>query len=154
MCIPLYNSGRILNIDNYYTSPILLAQLKSKGLYARGTVRSTRKHVPSVIRFTPDEIKNPTRGMSHVAVQTEYRMLAAAWYDGNEVLILSNADKTGFTTVTRRVLGDKMEIQTPWSIKRYNKKMQGVDRFDQSLERFSMASHSSFQKWYKNWDYE
>ena len=43
---PFFYTNRIVNCDNYYTSVQLLAVLRIKGLYGRGTVRRTSKHFP------------------------------------------------------------------------------------------------------------
>ncbi len=42
----LYNSGSTVNMDNYYMSTICAMHLRNKGVYYRGTIRSTRKFVP------------------------------------------------------------------------------------------------------------
>ena len=42
MCRPLFRSGRVVNMDNYYTSPEVAVTLKRNGLYMRGTCRKNR----------------------------------------------------------------------------------------------------------------
>ena len=40
MCKPLLeHTGKIVNIDNYYMSPMVLAQMKMRGIFGRGTMR-------------------------------------------------------------------------------------------------------------------
>ena len=41
------------------------------------------------------------------------------------------------------------KISAPKAIKRYNKAMQGVDRFDHLMSLYSLASCHPFKKWYK-----
>ena len=43
---PFYDTFRIVNCDNYYTSVQLLEALRLKGLYCRGTVKRLSKHFP------------------------------------------------------------------------------------------------------------
>ncbi len=43
----LFEKGRVLYVDNFYTSPVLFEDLYNRGTFA-GTVRTNRKHFPSV----------------------------------------------------------------------------------------------------------
>ena len=46
MAKPLFGSGRIINTDNYYTNPMVAAELMKHDVYIRGTVRANRKGSP------------------------------------------------------------------------------------------------------------
>jgi len=144
---PLYHSKRIVNTDNYYTSAKLLEALKIKGLYGRGTVRSTSQHFPKHVLLTSKDIP---RGTYLQGVSKKHQMLAASWVDGNTVAILSNADPSTATNVQRRSGFTKNEIRAPMCVKEYNQHMQGVDRLDQIRARYSIANGHSFKKWHKN----
>jgi hypothetical protein len=86
------------------------------------------------------------RGDYLYATSRELKM-AASWCDGNIVTIISNADPSTISTVTRLV---KRKIGVPaLCIKEYNTNMQGVDRNDQIRARCSVADGHSFKKWYK-----
>ena len=43
----LLDEGRVVYVDNFYTSPTLFRDLYARGMYASGTVRSNRKHFPA-----------------------------------------------------------------------------------------------------------
>lgn len=181
---PFYNSFRIVNCDNYYTSVLLLEALRLKGLYCRGTVKRLSKHFPRhVVLGEPNKsdknsnkskskravsaleqeddvasASEPTmnrvdgevkRGDYLQAVSKKNKIVAASWCDGNIVTIISNADASTISTVTRLVKGKHIAVPAPTSIKEYNQHMQGVDRNDQVRARFSVADGHSFKKWYK-----
>lgn len=148
LCQPLFGKGRVLNIDNYYTSPQLMDQLMSRGLYCRGTVRKNRKHVPVIARFTVQE-RAMSRGYCKFAVRADKKMLCASWNDGNEVSIMSTADGTTMATVERRMGARREPIPAPEAIKNYNRYMQGVDRLDQLRACFSLTDGHSFKYWYR-----
>jgi len=71
---PAYKSNRIVNMDNYYTSPKLLFSLKSVGLYGRGTVRKSSQHFPKFIILND---KDAVRGDMSIAVNTSTDLLPA-----------------------------------------------------------------------------
>ncbi|KAE9087431.1 hypothetical protein PF006_g25808 [Phytophthora fragariae] len=143
---PVYDTRRIINSDNYYTSVQLLDAMRLKGLYGRGTVRKSSAHFP---RHVVIEKKDCTRGTSRQAVSADRNTVAASWYDSAIVTVISNADASTLTTVARQVRADKRTFSAPTCIKEYNTNMQGVDRLDQVRGRFSLADGHSFKKWYK-----
>ncbi|GMF48044.1 unnamed protein product [Phytophthora fragariaefolia] len=143
---PLYKTRRIVNSDNYYTSVQLLMALRLKGLYTRGTVRKTSAHFPRHVLL---EKKDCSRGVSRQGVSTDHSMVAASWHDSAIVTVISNADPSTLTTVTRQVRAEQRSVSAPTCIKEYNANMQGVDRLDQIRARFSLADGHSFKKWHK-----
>lgn len=145
---PLYSTNRIINTDNYYTSVQLLMALRLKGLYGRGTVRKKSSHFPKHVQLDKKDAGIP-RGASRQGVSIDYTMVAASWYDSAIVTVVSNADASSQTTVTRQVGAEKCTFTAPACIKEYNTNMQGVDRLDQIRGRFSLADGHSFKKWYK-----
>ncbi|KAE8957394.1 hypothetical protein PR003_g32459 [Phytophthora rubi] len=120
--------------------------LRLKGLYARGTVRKTSAHFPRHVLL---EKKDCSRGASRQGVSTDHSMVAASWYDSAIVTVISNADPSTLTTVTRQVRAERRSYSAPTCIKEYNASMQGVDRLDQIRARFSLADGHSFKKWHK-----
>ncbi|GMF57159.1 unnamed protein product [Phytophthora fragariaefolia] len=143
---PVYGTRRIINSDNYYTSVQLLDAMRLKGLYGRGTVRKSSARFP---RHVVIEKNDCTRGTSRQAVSADRNTVAASWYDSAIVTVISNADASTLTSVTRQVRSDKRTFSPPTCIKEYNINMQGVDRLDQVRGRFSLADGHSFKKWYK-----
>jgi hypothetical protein len=49
ICKPLFNSGVTIKMDNYYMSTTCAMKLQKKGVYCRGTIRSSRKFIPKSI---------------------------------------------------------------------------------------------------------
>ncbi|KAE8894652.1 hypothetical protein PF005_g23727 [Phytophthora fragariae] len=143
---PLYCTRRIVNSDNYYTSVQLLIALRIKGLYGRGTVRKTSSHFPKHVLL---EKKDCVRGEFRQGVSIDRTMVAASWFDSAIVAVVSNADASTQTTVSRQVRAEQREFTAPTCIKAYNTNMQGVDRLDQMRARFSLADGHSFKKWHK-----
>ena len=144
---PYFGTKRIVSTDNYYTSMMLLEGMKLKGLYGRGTVKSGSKHFPKHVMLTKGD--KCARGDYRIGVCAANQSLAASWWDGNAVTIISNADSSDVTRVSRAVRMEKSSFQAPVCIKEYNQKMQGVDRLDQMRKRFSIADGHSFRKWHK-----
>lgn len=106
LILPLKDSKRIVNSDNYYSSVQLLELLKRKGLYGRGTVRTNSKHFPRCF-IMPIQNKK-TRGFFQQAVSREYKIIAASWVDANVVNIISNADTSTTCQVLRQINKNKV----------------------------------------------
>ncbi|OWZ05139.1 Transposase, partial [Phytophthora megakarya] len=135
---------RILNTDNYYTSVQLLEVLRIKGLYARGTVREGSKHFP---KHTTLDKNSASRGDYRPGVSSEHGFVAASWWDGSLVQMVSNADASSLTNLEGTIGGTKPTYPAPTCVSQYNKYMQGVDRLDQYRGRFSFVDGHSYQKW-------
>ena len=149
ICSNLKNSGRVVNTDNYYTSPQLAIALKEQGIFLRGTCRKSRKMFPKSVTFSKKEAKRVGRGRVKLAVNKEHGLIALGWTDGNAVHFLSSVDGNTMSTVNRRISLERTAVRAPLAIKRYNNGMQGVDRFDQLMSLYSLASRHAFKKWYK-----
>ena len=106
LILPLKDSKRIVNTDNYYSSVQLLELLRRKGLYGRGTVRTNSKHFPRCF-IMPIQNKK-TRGFFQQAVSREHKIIAASWVDANVVNIISNADPSTTCQVLRQISKNKV----------------------------------------------
>ena len=148
MALPWFNTGRVLNMDNYYTSPMAFMELRKNGLYCRGTCRSNRRYFPEVVQYTKVEARKSGRGSMKVATNSENGMVAMGWVDGNPVHFLTTADGTESSVVRRRVQSEVQVLHAPIAIKHYNHGMQGVDRFDQLVALYSLAKNHCFKKYY------
>ena len=148
MCKPLFGSGCIVNMDNYYTSPEAAVALRQKGVYIRGTCRPNRIGFPQAVRFTNTEANNQDRGTIKRMVDSTNHLAAYGWVDGNPVHFLTSADGTGSTNVKRRVGRKVSRVKAPIAIKRYNENMHAVDRHDQLRETFSLSRRHGFKKYY------
>ena len=69
MCEPLFGSGRIVNMDNYYTSPMVAWMLAQEKVYLRGTCRTNRIGFPSGVSFNSKEKKNWGRGTIRAMIE-------------------------------------------------------------------------------------
>lgn len=152
LCQPLFNSKRIINMDNLYGSPQLFEQLYLKGLYGRGTMRMNRQHVPSHLVFSRRDLAKYPRGSYRIgvcSVGVNRPLVFASWLDGSVVNVLSNADSSGITAIQRKIGAKTRSYDGPEIVREYNTYMQGVDRVDQLRSRFSLADGHSFRKYYK-----
>ena len=83
LCQKLKDTYCYVFFDNYFTSPTLLVKLLEMGIYAAGTVRANRKHMPIL-----KQDKEMSRGehdcfsANHVSV--------IKWMDNKSVILLSN----------------------------------------------------------------
>lgn len=148
MCKPWYNTGRVVNMDNYYTSPAAFIELRNNGLFARGTCRSDRRMFPKTVLFTKPEAKKVGRGGMKLATNTSNGLVAIGWVDGNPVHFLTSADGTKESSVQRKVNNKSQTVKAPTAIMNYNHGMQAVDRFDQLMSLFSLAQRHAFKKYY------
>ena len=69
--------------DNYFTSPTLLVKLLEMGIYATGTVRANRKHMPIL-----KQEKEMSRG-EHDWFSANH-LSVIKWMDNKSVILLSN----------------------------------------------------------------
>ena len=86
----LQDEGRVLYVDNYYTSLILFEDLYERGTYASGTVRINRKHFPEK-ELDKDKMVKGDMAFLHHGILT-----AGRWKDKRDVYFLStlHRDKT------------------------------------------------------------
>ena len=148
MCKSLFNTGSVVNMDNYYMSTTCAMKLRANGVFCRGTIRSSRKFVPKSILFTPAEVRQLPRGTQRCVVNEDHQMLAIGWIDNKAVHFVSTADTTTTVVVTRRAGSKKLDISAPVAIKNYNKFMGGVDRHDRLRSTFSLCKAHKFRKYY------
>jgi hypothetical protein len=145
---PFYHTGRVINMDRYYTSPEVFLQLRKQGLYARGTCMTNRRMFPKIVTFTEAEARKERRGSCRLAVNQENNLVAIGWIDGNPVHLITTADGTEMTHVTRRVQQEQRRQSAPTAVRKYGHGMQAVDRFDQLMSLYSLAKRHAFKKWY------
>ena len=148
MARPWFNTGRVMNMDNYYVSVQAFLELRKNGLYARGTCRPNRRHFPAAVLFSRTEAKAMGRGAMKIVSNKQNGIVAMGWVDGNPVHFLTTADGTEASTVKRRVGSVVETVKAPAAIRRFNHGMQGVDRFDQLVSLFSLAKQHAFKKYY------
>ena len=149
MCRKYKNSGRIINMDNLYSSPEVFIALKNYGLYARGTVRLNRKYLPKFIKYLKKDMATLDRGSYQFASNIKHNMSMHCWHDSNPVHMLSSCDSTIVDVVERQAGKNKVTISCPVAVKEYNENMQAVDQFNHLISLFSLAENHTFTKYYK-----
>ena len=71
------------------------------------------------------------------------------WVDGSPVQILTTADgSVSASTVYRKLGKEPIIVKAPLCLKRYNQRMQGVNRHDQLRATFSLVARHGFKKYY------
>ena len=149
LCKNYAGSGRVINMDNLYSSPLVFIKLKEMSLYARGTVRLNRKYLPKFIKYMRKDMAKLPRGSYQFAVNKEYNMSMHCWHDKNPVHVLSTADLTEVEEVNRNSGKERIIVKCPSTVKNYNKNMQAVDQYNKLMSLFSLAKQHSFTKYYK-----
>ena len=128
----LQEEGRVLYVDNYYTSPILFKYLYEHGTYASGTVRVNRKQFP-VKELDEDKMEKGEKLFLHHGVLT-----AGKWKDKRDVYFLSTLHCDEMETINRRTKGGNTEsVIKPKIVTDYNQHMSGVDIADGVLSMWS-----------------
>ena len=83
LCQKLNDTYCYVFFDNYFTSPTLLVKLLEMGIYATGTVRANRKHMPIL-----KQDKEMSRG-EHDWFSANH-LSVIKWMDNKSVILLSN----------------------------------------------------------------
>lgn len=137
----LLDSGRTLYCDNFYTGPILFADLYTCATYATGTCRSNRKEFPSEVVH-----ENLQKGGS--IFRYHGPLTACKWVDKRDVYVLSTLMRSETEQVERRGgNGEKETVTKPTIVTDYNRHMGGVDLADQCMVYYAVGRKS--MKWYK-----
>ena len=108
MCKPLFGTGSVVNMDNYYTSPEVAVALRKKDVFIRGTCRTNRLGFPEAVKITNSEANNQSHGLFKKVIDTTNHIAAYGLIDGNPVHFMTTADGTTTTEVKRRI-GKKVE---------------------------------------------
>lgn len=142
--------GSLAVFDNFFSSVTLLERLYERKIYACGTVKTNRKHLPDFMKSN-SKSKNPksktllTRG--DYEFQTKGPVAETRWMDNKPVCMLTAHNPKEISSVQRRIKdGTKKSVPCPIVVDVYNKKMCGVDRFDQLRERYEIGRRSV--KWW------
>ena len=126
----------LLYFDNWFSSLKLLIQLAKDGIFVLGTVRQNR--LPSC-QFSSDiELKKKGRGTFEEKETTidGTTVRAVKWYDNRGVILASTFAKShpvGTVQSWDRTKTQKVEIDYPFILQKYNTFMGGVDILDAYL---------------------
>lgn len=137
----LNGQNYIVAFDNFFTSPDLLDDMKSRSILACETVRPNRKGLPTL---APN--KSLTRGQFDFRT-TAQGLLYVKWKDSKTVHFLSNFHGTEQTVLSRTQKdGSKLEVTAPMVVADYNKDMGGVDKADMLRSIYDLDRKS--RKWW------
>lgn len=137
----LKGGGYTVMMDNFFTSVELFEHLKANNIFACGTVRPNRKHLPKLM-----EDKEMKRGDFDYRT-TDQGIAFFKWKDNKCVHFLSNYHGTEATTLSRRDRdGTKKDIVAPMIVRDYNSSMGGVDKADMLRSLYDRDRKS--KKWW------
>lgn len=127
MSSDLLNEGRIIFMDNWYSSPLLYEKLLGHKTYAVGTVRSNRKNFPK-------EVAQQKLSKGELTFMASKNILAVKWQDRKPVTMLSTYHECpDYVEVTSQ--RGKKSLK-PNVVNEYNQSMCGVDKEDEKLSSF------------------
>lgn len=134
--------------DNFFSSMKLVDELSASNYFYTGTIRKDRlKGNPPLTAV--EAFKKKPRGYHETAVLQDQSQIVTRWNDNAPVTMVSNILGTEpMATCSRysRTAKKYVDVQQPDVVKKYNKKMGGVDRFDQNNNH--MRIKIGGKKWY------
>ena len=135
--------------DNFYTSPTLVADLRSNRIYSSGTCRTNRKHFPEDIG---SKLKNHDSGtiIFRLCGDITIPITTVRYTDKRDVWCLSTICGTGTKVINRRIKGGDggTELVTCPNITiDYNQYMGGVDVVDQHFVYYAIGRKGL--KWWR-----
>ncbi|GBO13535.1 hypothetical protein AVEN_2013-1, partial [Araneus ventricosus] len=110
-------------MDNFFPSVPLFEYLKTKNIYAVGTIRPDRLGLPK-----PIDDKKMKRGDLNYQI-SDQGISFFKWKDNRSVHFLSNYHGNDTCKVQRRLKdGTKIDVTAPIVVKDYNEHMGGIDK--------------------------
>jgi hypothetical protein len=138
MSANLLDEGRIIFMDNWYSSPVLYKTLLDHNTYAVGTVRKNRK-------FMSKELCSTKLCKGELAFRSCNNILSLKWQDRKPVCMISSFHSSpDFVEVTTQ---RGLQILKPIVVNDYNQYMCGVDKEDEKLSSFPVMRR--YSKGYK-----
>uniref|UniRef100_A0A1B6FUY6 PiggyBac transposable element-derived protein domain-containing protein n=1 Tax=Cuerna arida TaxID=1464854 RepID=A0A1B6FUY6_9HEMI len=134
----LLNEGRIIFMDNWYSSPLLYQRLLEQKTFAVGTVRCNRKNFPK-------EVATQKLSKGELTFMSCNNVLCLKWQDRKTVSMLSTVHSTpDYVEVTSQRGKKRLK---PIVVHDYNQSMCGVDKEDEKLSSFPVMRR--YSKGYK-----
>ena len=142
---PYYGSQLAVFMDNFYTGPELLTEMRKFGLYGCGTVRAGRKGLPK----NPELTKKAKLERHAFRVAQKEELTFCLWQDTKMVMVLSNFHHPlarGKVNRRRERGMASVEVEVPASLSDYQRHMKGVDLMDQMIGYYQFQ-HRSLKWW-------
>lgn len=136
-----------LYIDNYFTSLKLLHKLKNDGIACTGTIRANR--VEKAPLKAVDKMKKEQRGSYDFCTDQKSGIIVVRWNDNSVVNVASNSVGVNPITQVKRwsaAKKQKIMIDQPHLINKYNHGMGGTDRMDQNISQYRIGIRC--KKWW------
>ena len=133
--------------DNYFTSLRLVDELSHQGKGATGTIRENRTEKCPV--KSKKIIKKEARGSFDFRRDATGHLILCEWNDNSVVSVVSNCHPVHpLHNAARWSRGEqeRINIQQPNLIFKYNKTMGGTDRMDQNIAKYRSSIRS--KKWW------
>ena len=141
LTLSLKGDNYTIMVDNYFTSVELFEYLRANKIFACGTVRPNRKHLPTM--KSDKELK---RGEFDFSV-TDQGISYFKWKDNRCVHLLSNFHGNETCSLSRREKdGSEKDVRAPKIVQDYNKSMGGVDKADMLRAMYDRDRRS--KKWW------
>lgn len=140
-------SQHCIAFDNFFTSHKLLSRLTQMNYFCTGTVRDNRTNRAPLVDVKT--MKKKERGSLDYVFDKKNELLVARWNDNSVVSIVSNHEAIEpMHRVKRwdRKAGKMAVIQMPQILKAYNRRMGGVDLFDNATNNYRIRIRG--KKWY------
>jgi hypothetical protein len=99
MCKVVRGTGAMINMDNFYMSPMCAVNLQNKLNFCRGTFCCNRWFLPKSVLFTSKEAREIERGTSRIAVNQANQFVAVGWLDNKAVNFISTADTMAISSL-------------------------------------------------------
>ena len=132
-------------MENFFTTPRLLRELKMKRMASTGTVRV--KRTEKAILKAVEEMKKLPKGSHNVVVDTKSNVTLVRWKDNKVVIVASALYGQQSIRKAKRYIKDKgVKVDIDQRNHGYNKAMGGVDRMDQNISYYMTNIHS--KKWW------
>ncbi|XP_043469674.1 piggyBac transposable element-derived protein 4-like [Leptopilina heterotoma] len=138
----LNGQGRILFIDNWYSSPTLFAKLYEQKNNVIGTVRTNRKKMPITKGMKLNKLARNTVVTFH-----SNNLLVVIWKDKKVVTMLSTLPGSEFIETGRTDHKTGQAIKKPKVVAIYNSNMGGVDKCDQIIKPYEVQRKT--YRWYQ-----
>jgi hypothetical protein len=147
----LENEGRMVVMDNYFTSIELFEKLHVRGIYATGTVQSNRIGLPEILADI-STLNSSQQGSLEWHMHDSQTIASVAWRDKKTVHLLSTHARLVVVegeerpTIPRRNGAIQEAIPTSPVHLEYTTHMRGVDVADQLRSNYSCQVRT--HKWW------
>ncbi|CAG2214378.1 unnamed protein product [Mytilus edulis] len=135
---PHFGKNHHVTMDNWFSSPKLMNDLRNRGTYATGTVIARRKGLPA-------SFKTARLPKGSVVVKSQRDLLAILYVDRRNVTFLTTSENA---RTVRKVNSKGRVVSAPSVVHKYNQTMGGVDLGDQLLLKFE-PQFKSVKLWRK-----